>query len=911
MAGAGTAAKIAHWWKAAGAQLPAQTRTVGDSTGNGQSVMVEMLLDGLWVDLAALGLVLADTQVTVSQRGRPGESSVSGPATCTFDVKNFDFAFSLANPESPYWGKVGLGTRVRVSVPRGNGVSRRFWGELSSIPQESDITGNYSTVSFEAAGELRRLSQGAKALDSALLRFIKANGALECWPLTDGQTSTAGAPLFNSASKSMKPILDSGTAQPAWHSGELADWIEPVVLVQAATDGTMPGFTPTRTEAATGWSVDMSFSGAELGDMDWLTADRGAASDADPRHNFYLAISQATNNIKLTIITIGETSTSSTLVSTMASTGVFDREPHHLRLTIGIGATTAWSVYLDGVLLDSGTHAVVTKTVRYTQPGWFMNAATADDSTPSIGYITYWGANPPSAADAYSALTGFQGEEAADRISRLCAEAGVTYEQVGTGSTTAMGPQTMDTLINLLQQCEASDDGILYEMTSEFGLGYRTRGSLLNQDAALTLTHSSHELSAPLTPLVDDSFIANDVTATRIGGASYNDVQLTGSRSVNPPPGGVGRYDVAPEFSLADDSQVPSAASWARHKGTVDEARYKVVQVELASNELAGTVQRNTILDLTCGDRFVITGLPARYGPNDISQLAVGFTETIDRFTHTISVNAVPESPYRTGVLDGVVSLVGGTKPRAGTTDSRLVGAVDATATSISVRSVSGAAWTANHSDTPLNLRINGEVMSLVGVGTVMGTNPLLLTDATGWTGNNASLTYTTDVTYSDEAAASLLITPNGSSASGGANGAQTAAESVTVGASYTVVARVYSPLGWSDLRTAIDWYDSGGAFLSSSLGSATVVAAGTWTLLTQTFVAPASASALAARARHGGTPAATDIWYAWAIRVIPDASVLSTSPQNFTVERSLNTVSKGHDDNSSVTLWSPTIVGM
>lgn len=902
------ATKVSAWRRKFPGALPA-VRTGVEGSNDGQAVMVEMLIDGIWVDLAALGLVLGADQVQISQRGRPGESSVSGPATCDFTAKNLDFAFSLANPESPYWGKVGLGTRIRISVPRGNGVSIRFQGELSSVPQLSDITGGYSVVGFEASGILRRITQGAKSLDSALLRFIKGHDALECWPLTDGATSTTGGALFNSASKAMKVILDSGTTQPVWAGGSLASWIEPVVQISPSTDGIMPGYTPSRTEAASGWSVDMCFSGATLGDLDWLTADRGAATDADPRHNFYLAISQATDNITLTISTIGETSTSSSLVSTMSSTGVFDGDSHHLRLTIGIGATTSWEVFLDGASLDSGTFAIVTKTVRYTQPGWFMNAVTSN--TPSLGYVTYWGGNPPSAADAYSALLGFQGEEAATRVSRLCAEAGITYEQIGSGSTTTMGHQTMDTFLTLLRQCESTDDGILYEMTSDFGLGYRTRESLLNQDAVLTLTHSSHELSAPLMPLTDDSFIANDVTATRTGGTSFNDVQLTGPRSVQPPPSGVGRYDVSLEFSLEDDSQVGSAASWARHKGTVNEARYKAVQVQLASSELTGTTKRNTILDLVCGDRIVITGLPDRYGPDDISQLAVGFTETIDKFTHTISMNAVPETPYRTGELDSTSSVMGGVKPRAGTTDSRLVGAVDTVATSITVASSSGAAWTTTHSDTPLNLRINGEVMTVVAVGTALGTNPLLTTDTTGWTGNNASIARTTAVTYSTEATASLQITPDGSSSAGGVNGARTAAGTVTVGATYTAVCRVYSPLGWSDLRAVIDWYDSGGVFLSSSLGSATVVAAGTWTFLTQSFVAPASADSLVPRARHGGTPAVTDIWYTWAIRVIPDASVLSTSPQNFTMARSINGVVKNHNDNSSVTLAAPTIVGM
>jgi hypothetical protein len=322
----------------------------------------------------------------------------------------------------------------------------------------------------------------------------------------------------------------------------------------------------------------------------------------------------------------------------------------------------------------------------------------------------------------FESLNAYTGELADTRADRLLVEENLTHEVIGTYGTfdpmastpegAAMGYQTIDTLLNLLRQCEASDDGILYEMTSDFGLGYRTRRDLQNQAAVLTLDHSAHELSAPLTPLVDDSFVANDVTATRTGGSSFTDTQETGPRSIQPPPAGMGRYDVALEFSLAADSQAADEASWARRKGTVNEPRFKAVQVNLGSNELAGTVQRNTILDLACGDRMVIANTPVKYGPDDISQLAVGFTETIDQFQHVISLNLVPESPYRTGVLGAAV------KPRAGTAGSYTVGGVDTVATSITVQTpnvrwVDSATYA---TDFPFDITINGEQMTVTAI---------------------------------------------------------------------------------------------------------------------------------------------------------------------------------------------------
>ncbi|MCZ4612286.1 hypothetical protein O3S80_52820, partial [Streptomyces sp. Lzd4kr] len=108
-----------------------------------------------------------------------------------------------------------------------------------------------------------------------------------------------------------------------------------------------------------------------------------------------------------------------------------------------------------------------------------------------------------------------------------------------------------------------------------------------------------------------------------------------------------------------------------------------------------------------------------------------------------------------------------------------------------------------------------------------------------------------------------VQITPDGVTASGGARGPMTDAGTVIAGEEYTAACWAYSPAGWSDLRAVIDYYDAGGGFLSTPLGSAVAVPAGQWTLLLLTSTAPASASRMQVRARHGGTPTVGDVWYA------------------------------------------------
>jgi hypothetical protein len=114
-----------------------------------------------------------------------------------------------------------------------------------------------------------------------------------------------------------------------------------------------------------------------------------------------------------------------------------------------------------------------------------------------------------------------------------------------------------------------------------------------------------------------------------------------------------------------------------------------------------------------------------------------------------------------------------------------------------------------------------------------------------------------------------MLITPNGSSATGNALGQLTAVGSIIPGAQYTVSMWAYSPAGWTGIQPAVNWHDAAGTYLSTSGTAANLtVPAGVWTYLEQTVTAPASASRASMLAHHSGTPAASAIWYAWAVRI-------------------------------------------
>lgn len=226
------------------------------------------------------------------------------------------------------------------------------------------------------------------------------------------------------------------------------------------------------------------------------------------------------------------------------------------------------------------------------------------------------------------------------------------------------------------------------------------------------------------------------------------------------------------------------------------------------------------------------------------------------------------------------VSLV--IKPSGATNVTASPGAASGSATAYDATvSSSNGSWDLCGSQPEYTAAINwSQDPAFTATGTSITVNPYFLTSLSGWSASNATADRNTDL---EDRFYSVKVTPNGVSASGGLNAASPSpAGSVTAGNDYRVEAWVYSPLGWSDLRTAIDWYTSAGAFISSGLGSATSVPAGVWTRLSQTLNAPATASRAITRFRFGSTPPSSNVTYVWGLQIIDPSTgdvVLTPAP--------------------------------
>jgi hypothetical protein len=161
--------------------------------------------------------------------------------------------------------------------------------------------------------------------------------------------------------------------------------------------------------------------------------------------------------------------------------------------------------------------------------------------------------------------------------------------------------------------------------------------------------------------------------------------------------------------------------------------------------------------------------------------------------------------------------------------------------------------------------------------GTPLNANQTFEAGVTSWTAHNG-ITITQSSTQAYQGTYSMKITPDGTTANPYAS-----SESISIipGATYTGQAWVFIPAGWSNTTVNINWFDAFGQYISTTSGPSVNVAANTWTSISQTVTAPASAATIALIVQLTGTPAGSVVSY-WDLAYLscgqtPEWAVLST----------------------------------
>jgi hypothetical protein len=583
----------------------------------------------------------------------------------------------------------------------------RYHGECSSLPEEWDPTGNDIWVPCGASGVARRLQQGNSPILSVMRRAITSypsgpssapggatgpQSTIGYWSCEDGQGSASFASGISQNADGLVPQPMQFTGTPSIQAQTGSPQADSVFACSAQ----LPQVGTSR------WTANVpSYNTASSAFMllFLLTIpSAGISADADLLDVSFPSPGFATFAVSLNYATGSNGSLTLSIdgTPTSAITGVNGVAYWVAISNVGTGTATAQLS-----LLEVGTDTVTS--VSGLSDAGNVSSFTVNPSAANLGETEmgqFWvsaqwssGASVPAAPDIgllYPLAAAYAGETAGARFSRLCGENGLQTRIYGPpDNSCVMGPQQIDTLMNVFQSCEDADRGQIYEPRDVLGLGYRVLSSLQNQSPAVSADYSLGVVSPPLRPTRDDLLIRNDNTISRNNGSSVQVQVTTGPMSVQPPPAGVGDYTNSLTTYNAYDWQLPYIAGWMSWVGTAPGKRYPVMFFDLASTDPNMQDLLPYLRDADIGDYLQITNTPQPLlPPGDIDQLAYGMKEDIGDFIWRIQFNAVPESPYEvatagTDTADSALAESSGTVLATG---------YSSTATSFSV-DVTGPVW--------------------------------------------------------------------------------------------------------------------------------------------------------------------------------------------------------------------------
>ncbi|GAA4999462.1 hypothetical protein [Streptomyces siamensis] len=589
----------------------------------------------------------------------------------------------------------------------------RFIGEVSSWPSRWDVSGKDIRVPIEAAGLMRRLGQGAKALDSTLRRRIPAFAPLAYWPMEEGKNARAAySPIAGVKPLQLKPANWAGVDSLASSSAL------PTISSSTPTACDMYGRVPAPSTTLTKWSVEWVYR-LDTANTTLRTFLRVLSTGTV--REWYV---QTRND--LTRI-IGKDDDGTTVFSNDLATGT-DLFNQWIRVRLAVtqsGGNVVWEIRWTDVGGDAGAFSTsFTGTVgRPTGVASPPDGYASDIDGMAIGHISVFGTDDSDAFD--QAIDAWAGETAGARMSRLASEEGVRLGQWGDPTVQEqVGPQRIDTLLSLLEQAADADGGILYERRNAVSLAYRDRNSMYNQPVGLALDYNtSGHVAPPLEPVDDDQKVRNDVTVTRDGGASGRAVLDEGPLSVQAPPNGVGLYDTSLTLNLYDDDQAEPHAYWNMHLGTWDESRYPVVNLDLA----AAPSLIDTVTLLESGDRIQIANPPAWLPPGPIDLLMQGYQEVIGHpIDWDVQMNCTPAGPWNIGIVEDPVY------GWADTDGCSLAAAATSSATALTVLTTDGDPWTTDPAELPFDIRAGGEVMTVNAISNSL-TDTFARTISSSW----------------------------------------------------------------------------------------------------------------------------------------------------------------------------------
>jgi hypothetical protein len=514
---------------------------------------------------------------------------------------------------------VDEGTVVQAFTTAAPPIYSRFDGCVNGWPTIFDQVGQWSEVAIVASDRTARMAN-ARKLISCIGNEYMLDSPVAYYPLSDA----AGAVVAGGKAASAQPNLavtqvgSGGTLTFGSATGP-------------GTDGlTAASFAPTN---VTNGKYLQATLQSRPGGFTGLTLECTVLTSAAVLQEVVQGADQYGNYVEITTTAAGKVqavgfySFSQVTNFTLTSAASFnDGLTHHVVLTESqSGGTQTVTLYVDGTSVGSTTYAAAGSiAVGILRVGGLPSGRAFTGTVAHVAAYTGALSSTRVTAHATAVSTGFAGESSNARIARLASYVGFAAGDVvlETGSSTSIQAQAMNdaAALDLMRAVESTEAGLLF-IDGAGKLRLHARSHRYNQATAYTFGTETYDVG--IASMYDKTGLANQVTASRTGGATVRVDNLISQGDASPGVGGIYTYDL-PASITTSDNEILDAANWYAYIHGTPSTRFPTIPVDLLTQQAI----QASVMALELGDKVAIANLPAQAASSSVSVNIEGWTET-------------------------------------------------------------------------------------------------------------------------------------------------------------------------------------------------------------------------------------------------------------------------------------------
>lgn len=635
------------------------------TTPNGMQLFFDVSGTGNFTDFTRIDSVtkfLGDGQNGVSiLRGRSNPTQRIPPSLVELEYQDDNALLNDLNGASPYYRQLVEYTPMLIT----SNDDIRIYAELASISVK-EIRNSHVILTIQGAGIKRRLGHGvwAKPLRSPAYRALAAplndddrllyvpleesQGATLLELLGDGSAVFSGALTFGgytSAPGAERMVTFGSAGQIVFTVPSYSSSQHKVCMLWTLPSTSLPAGTALLRIYCTGGNIDyidLEYGVTVDGTLRFMAYKNGALIDDANfvnwgghiiNNHFFISLefTQDGSDLDTRVLIVNE---EAELINDDPLTGV----------TIGrISTIIAGQEDCTGASLG---HLIV-----------------GNDTTAFANFISSIGFGD----EPILGTRGYRGETADDRIRRLCEEEGINCQiisshQSGGGDSVYMGPQPIQSFLEIIELCGETDGGMLYEDIAQPRLIYRTARSMHNQAPELYAT--ADMLTPPLLPTKDDQGRQNDVTVRNTNGSSARYKIPDGDYlhySTEPPPDGMNSVPGSKDLSLFSDTDTILQAAWRAHHGAWRGMRIPSISYQMvrdAIQDSATFLNQVSFMDPGSVIHQTTTGMSKWIPPGNVLLLAQGYRERAAQIGREFIFNVTDAEPWEVKVTDSYDSTL-------------------------------------------------------------------------------------------------------------------------------------------------------------------------------------------------------------------------------------------------------------